>query len=132
MLEAIRGLNQEITKLETTARDSARLSIIRGISHDIVTPVAQLRKYMATFGRQIRDGRSPSEETLLGFEQSLKRLSWFAKQTQADRANKADAGGGRAGHGLVEHRALKSAPVRSWDRRFRGRTVMGPFSCEGT
>jgi hypothetical protein len=54
----------------------------------------------------------------------------FGKK-MADRANKADAGGGRAGHELGRTPCAETPAVRSWDRRFGGRTEVWPFSGAG-
>lgn len=49
--QALEGLNTQIEKFEKTATDKARLLLLRGIAHDLLTPVARLQLYIATLGR---------------------------------------------------------------------------------
>lgn len=46
--QALQGLNSQIEKFEKTATDRAKLLILRGIAHDLLTPVARLQLYVDT------------------------------------------------------------------------------------
>jgi signal transduction histidine kinase len=82
MHAALAGLHGEISRLETEAQDSAKLSIIRGISHDILSPVSRLQKLLAVWVSNLKAGQAPSPELVEKTRRSLRRLSSIAQQTK--------------------------------------------------
>jgi signal transduction histidine kinase len=86
MQAALGGLNQEISRLEEQARDSAKLSIIRGITHDILSPVSQLQKYLKMMVLYTNKGESPPIDFVEAVQRSLNRLTAIAQQTKILRA----------------------------------------------
>ena len=79
---ALSGLNDEIRRLEVEAQDSAKLSIIRGIGHDILTPVSRLQKLWDVWISTTTAGTQPTEELVQKTRQSLRRLAAIAQQTR--------------------------------------------------
>ena len=86
--QALSGLNRQIEELEVQARDSAKLSIIRGVGHDILSPVSQLQKYVSLLDLEVKAGKVPTAERIAGIRRSLKRLASIAQQTRLLQPNK--------------------------------------------
>jgi signal transduction histidine kinase len=82
MQEALTGLNSEIAKLEDRARDSAKLSVIRGIAHDILTPVSQIQKFVAVLKIHMKSSDPAVSDLLIRMQRSLGRLAAMAHQTK--------------------------------------------------
>jgi signal transduction histidine kinase len=80
--DALSGLNQEIVRLETQARESATLSIIRGVGHDILSPVSQIQNHLKTLSFYAKDGKPAPEEILSALQRGLKRLAAIAQHTK--------------------------------------------------
>ena len=76
--EALEGLNEQIEHFERTATDKAKLLLLRGIAHDLLTPVSQLQLNLATL--QGRLNSSEHSELLLDIGDSLRRVTGVASQ----------------------------------------------------
>lgn len=77
---AIEGLNDQIEKFEQTATDRAKFLILRGIGHDLLTPVSRLQLYLAALEKNI--DREQNADTLSEMKDSLKRVTTFASQVK--------------------------------------------------
>lgn len=77
---AIEGLNDQIEKFEQTATDRAKFLILRGIGHDLLTPVSRLQLYLAALEKNI--DREQNAEVLSEMKDSLKRVTTFASQVK--------------------------------------------------
>lgn len=78
--EALEGLNTQIESFEKTATDKAKLLILRGIAHDLLTPVARLQLYLATLEANI--DRQANAEVLSEIQDSLTRVTRIASQVK--------------------------------------------------
>ncbi len=78
--EALEGLNLQIESFERTATDKAKLLVLRGIAHDLLTPVARLQLYLATLESNI--DRNANEEVLAEIQDSLTRVIRIASQVR--------------------------------------------------
>lgn len=78
--EALQSLKGEISKLERDARTEGKLMVLRGIAHDVMTPVSQLKKMLGVVKIQVKSDGKPSEEALTKFEQYLKKIERIASQ----------------------------------------------------
>ncbi|MFZ3228928.1 MAG: HAMP domain-containing sensor histidine kinase [Pseudobdellovibrio sp.] len=79
--ESLDGLNAQITKFEKEAGHKAKLTLLRGIAHDILTPVAQLKMNFAVLENQLKDNAS-TQELMIEMSDSLKRASTIATQVK--------------------------------------------------
>lgn len=79
--EALNGLNDQIEAFERKATDKARLLLLRGIAHDLLTPVAQLQFNLATL--KLKLNSDEHEELLTEIGQSLKRVAGIASQVKS-------------------------------------------------
>ena len=79
--EAIEGLNIQIEKYEKTATDKAKLLLLRGIAHDLLTPVARLQLYLATL--ELNIDKEGNAEVLSEIQDSLKKVTNIASQVKA-------------------------------------------------
>ena len=77
---ALEGLNEQIMKFEQDATDRTRLIILRGIAHDLLTPVSQLQLNLATLEAQVAPGQH--QELLNDIRDSLKRVTGIASQVK--------------------------------------------------
>ena len=59
--EALQGLNTQITKFEKEAGHKAKLTLLRGIAHDILTPISQLQMNFAVLEECLKNGLDTSE-----------------------------------------------------------------------
>lgn len=78
--EALEGLNAQIEIFEKTATDKAKILILRGIAHDLLTPVARLQLYLATLESNI--DRQANAEVLSEIQDSLTRVTSIASQVK--------------------------------------------------
>jgi signal transduction histidine kinase len=78
--EAIEGLRGQIEALEKEAGYEAKLLVLRGIAHDILTPVSQLQLRVATLELKIRG--SGHEGLLSHIRESLYQVSSIATQVK--------------------------------------------------
>jgi signal transduction histidine kinase len=79
--EAIEGLNEKIENYEKKATDKAKLLVLRGIAHDILTPVARLQLYLATLERSI--DKDANASVLSEIQDSLNKVTEIASQVKA-------------------------------------------------
>jgi signal transduction histidine kinase len=78
--QALTNLKNEISRLEREARTEGKLMVLRGIAHDVMTPVSQLKKMLGVVKIQVETQGKPSEEAILKFEQYLKKIERIASQ----------------------------------------------------
>lgn len=78
---ALEGLNAQIEKFERKATDKAKLLILRGIAHDILTPVSQLQLNLATLEHRIKSAEH--DEILGDIRYSLKKVCGIASQVKS-------------------------------------------------
>lgn len=79
--DALAGLNQQIENFEKTATDKAKLLLLRGIAHDLLTPVSQLQLNLATLKARLQS--EEHAELLLDITASLRRVSGIAAQVKS-------------------------------------------------
>ncbi len=73
------GLRSEIASLESIARQQGAMTTLRGVGHDILNPVARMKRILGLL--QLRSNEAPSSEDLLvSLNANLKRLSSYAEQ----------------------------------------------------
>ncbi len=77
---ALEGLNFQIQQFERTATDKAKLLLLRGIAHDLLTPVSQLQLNLATLEYRLQSGEHT--EILSDIRDSLKKVSGIASQVK--------------------------------------------------
>lgn len=77
---AIEGLNTQIEKFEKTATDKAKLLILRGIAHDILSPVSRLQLYVATLEESLN--QKNSLELVSEIKEALKKITSIASQVK--------------------------------------------------
>ncbi len=83
MQEAIYGLRSEIESLEKNAKKSAQLTMIRGIAHDILSPVSQLKKLIFTATHQVESQQFIDDEITNAIHRSLERVTNIARQVKS-------------------------------------------------
>jgi signal transduction histidine kinase len=79
--DALDGLNIQIENFEKSATDKAKLLILRGIAHDLLTPVSQLQMNLATLQRRLKS--TEHEELLSDISKSLRRVAGVASQVKS-------------------------------------------------
>lgn len=80
--EAIEGLTKDIEKFEDEAGARAKMLILRGIAHDLLSPVSQVQLYMATLEQQLCLDAN-SAETLADVKEALHKVSTVAFQVKS-------------------------------------------------
>lgn len=78
--QALLNLKNEISKLEKEARTEGKLMVLRGIAHDVMTPVGQLKKMLGVVKIQLQTQGKPSEDAIQKFEQYLRKIEKIASQ----------------------------------------------------
>lgn len=79
---ALKGLKNEIDLLENLAREQGSLETLRGIGHNILNPVARLKRIVGLL--QMQSTNAPLDQINISRLQSnLKRLSSYAEQLKA-------------------------------------------------
>lgn len=78
--QALEGLHVQIENFEKTATDKARLLLLRGIAHDLLTPVARLQLYIGTLEGGI--DREKNADTLEEIRDSLTLVTGIASQVK--------------------------------------------------
>jgi signal transduction histidine kinase len=73
---ALLGMKDYIIALEAQAREQGALVTLRGIGHDILNPVARMKRLLGLLEAQ----GSADPETLVNLRSNLKRLSSYAEQ----------------------------------------------------
>lgn len=77
--KALTGLNREIDLLENLAREQGSLNTLRGIGHDILNPVARMKRIVGIL--QMRGVLNTEDSALMeNLKSNLKRLSLYAEQ----------------------------------------------------
>ncbi len=79
--ESLEGLNAQITKFEKEASHKAKLTLLRGIAHDILTPVSQLQMNFAVLENQLKINND-TKDLMAEISDSLKRASTIATQVK--------------------------------------------------
>ena len=79
--EAIEGLNAQIETYETRAGERAKTLILRGIAHDILSPVAQVQYYLATLEKKFA-GSLGADDMLSEMKTSLAKVAMIAAQVK--------------------------------------------------
>jgi signal transduction histidine kinase len=79
---AIEGLNYKIENYENAAEQKAKLTVLRGIAHDILGPVNQLQLNLATL-EQILPNTDLINEIMQDLDKSVKKVSGIANQVKA-------------------------------------------------
>lgn len=79
--ESLEGLNAQITKFEKEAGHKAKLTLLRGIAHDILTPVSQLQMNFAVLENQLKNNDN-THELMTEISDSLNRASTIATQVK--------------------------------------------------
>lgn len=80
--DSIEGLTAQIEYFESKASEKAKMLVLRGIAHDLLSPVSQAQLYMATLEQQIILDRS-SREILGEIKSALKEVSIIASQVKS-------------------------------------------------
>ncbi len=76
---ALNGLKSEIDLLEDLAREQGALTTLRGIGHDILNPVARMKRIIGVI--QMKDRLNDEDKSLVNnLNSNLKRLSSYAEQ----------------------------------------------------
>jgi signal transduction histidine kinase len=78
--QALVGLHAQIEKFDRTATDKARLLLLCGIAHDLLTPVARLQLYIGTLEGGI--DRVKHADTLEEIRDSLTLVTGIASQVK--------------------------------------------------
>ena len=73
---ALAGLKNEIDALERAARQQGALTTLRGVGHDILNPVARMKRILGVLEME----GSLDESLLQSMKANLKRLSGYAEQ----------------------------------------------------
>lgn len=77
---ALSNLRAEIEKLEKEARTEGKLMVLRGIAHDVMTPVSQLKKMLGVIKAQVNFNGKPTDEAIEKFESYLKKIEIITSQ----------------------------------------------------
>lgn len=78
---SLAGLNSQIQIFEKEASNKAKLTLLRGIAHDILTPVSQLQMNFAVLENQLKENPE-TQEVLMEISDSLRRASTIATQVK--------------------------------------------------
>lgn len=84
--KSIEGLNQKIEQFENEASHKAKLNLLRGIAHDILTPVSQLQMNFAALEMKIENDKD-SKAILADISDSLNRTAAIAQQVKQLNSN---------------------------------------------
>lgn len=85
--EAIEGLNAQIEQYESRASEKAKMLVLRGIAHDLLSPVSQVQLYLATLEQQLKVDPS-ANDTLDEIKAALRKVAMIASQVKT--LNEAD------------------------------------------
>lgn len=79
--ESLDGLNAQIAKFEKEAGHKAKLTLLRGIAHDILTPVSQLQMNFAVLENRLKvDG--DTRDLMDEMSEAIRRASSIATQVK--------------------------------------------------
>lgn len=79
--DALNGLTSQIERFESQASEKAKVLVLRGIAHDLLSPVSQVQLYMATLEQQMKFDPS-SKDTLIEIKSALKKVAMIASQVK--------------------------------------------------
>lgn len=79
---AIEGLTAQIEHYESRAEEKAKLLVLRGVAHDLLSPVSQVQMYLATLEHQVSFD-DLAKDTISEIKFSLQKLSMIASQVKA-------------------------------------------------
>ncbi len=79
--DAIEGLNAQIERYENRASEKAKMLVLRGIAHDLLSPVSQVQLYLATLEQQMKFDPS-SSDVLFEIKEALRKVSMIASQVK--------------------------------------------------
>lgn len=79
--DAIEGLTAQIERYESRASEKAKMMVLRGIAHDLLSPVSQVQLYFATLEQQMKVDPSASD-TLEEIKAALRKVSMIASQVK--------------------------------------------------
>ena len=79
--QAIEGLTSQIEQYETEAGEKAKMLVLRGIAHDLLSPVSQVQLYLATLEQQMKFDPH-SADTLSEIKSALQKVSMVASQVK--------------------------------------------------
>lgn len=77
----LEGLAAKIEHYESRAEEKAKLLVLRGIAHDLLSPVSQVQMYLATLEHQINFDEL-AKDTVSEIKSSLEKLSMIASQVK--------------------------------------------------
>lgn len=80
--EAIEGLTTRIESYENKASEKAKMLVLRGIAHDLLSPVSQVQLYFAMLEQQMKVDPT-STDTLNEIKSALSKVSMIASQVKA-------------------------------------------------
>lgn len=77
----LEGLAAQIEYYESRAEEKAKLLVLRGIAHDLLSPVSQVQMFLATLEHQVSFDEL-AKDTILEIKSSLKKVSLIASQVK--------------------------------------------------
>ena len=80
--EAIEGLTSQIEQYETKASENAKMLVLRGIAHDLLSPVSQVQLYLATLEAQLKVDPSAAD-IIEEIKFALRKVAMIASQVKA-------------------------------------------------
>lgn len=81
MKKTLEGLAAKIEHYESRAEEKAKLLVLRGIAHDLLSPVSQVQMYLATLEHQMSFDEF-AKDTVFEIKSSLLKLSLIASQVK--------------------------------------------------
>lgn len=87
--EAIEGLTTQIEQYESRASEKAKMHVLRGIAHDLLSPVSQVQLYLATLEQQMKVDPSATD-TLEEIKTALRKVTMIASQVKTLNDNSQD------------------------------------------
>lgn len=77
--QAIEGLTTQIENFENKASEKAKMLILRGIAHDVLSPISQVQLYTATLEKRL-EHKQEFDDILKEIKSSIKKVSLIATQ----------------------------------------------------
>jgi signal transduction histidine kinase len=78
--QALEGLNTQIDQFEKTATDKARFLLLRGIAHDLLSPVSRLQRYIGVLSETT--DQTTHGDIIAEIEDSLNIVTGIASQVK--------------------------------------------------
>lgn len=79
--EAIEGLTTQIEQYESRVSEKAKMLVLRGIAHDLLSPVSQVQLYLATLEQQMKVDPSATD-TFDEIKAALRKVAMIASQVK--------------------------------------------------